>query len=107
VGNKNPAYRGGKVVDTNGYVRIRGGRSRRGCYEHQQVMKAFLGRELLPGEEVHHLNGIKTDNRIENLFVIDKKNHSRVHFNLFIEVQRLKRENQLLREQLNSKGIKI
>lgn len=72
-----PMYRTGRYIDAEGYVRVRVAENdpfigmthtaRRTVLEHRLVMARQLGRLLTSTERVHHLNGDKTDNRLENL----------------------------------------
>ncbi|NBJ87903.1 HNH endonuclease signature motif containing protein [Acutalibacter sp. 1XD8-36] len=55
----------------------------RGIYtNHRRIMEQHLGRKLKPWEDVHHINGIHSDNRIENLVVMPHREHMKLHWRL-------------------------
>ncbi|MEV7034570.1 HNH endonuclease [Streptomyces sp. NPDC093272] len=57
---------GTKYKQRDGYVLIKRENGQI-ISEHRAVMEEHLGRPLLRGENVHHINGVRDDNRIENL----------------------------------------
>ena len=47
--------------------------------EHRWIAEQHIGRKLLPTEHVHHINGDKLDNRVENLRVLTDSEHMSLH----------------------------
>jgi len=81
-GEGNPFWKGGKYL-SRGYVLKwedrGGGRHQNHALEHRTVMERFIGRPLESGEIVHHINSNRTDNRIENLVLMNRSGHNRLH----------------------------
>jgi hypothetical protein len=83
-GPENPYWKGGKSKTSEGYVIVRApehpmAQPNGYVKEHRLVMAAHLGRDLLPEEVVHHINGDKTDNRLENLELTNQSVHVAGH----------------------------
>lgn len=69
---------GHALVTTTGYVSVYLGKGKRQL-EHRLVMERILGRPLQRREEVHHINGDRTDNRPDNLRILSPGEHQRFH----------------------------
>lgn len=94
TGENNDNWKGGRIklsgyvgVKTPGHPRGRGANNGY-VLEHILVMEAYLGRYITfskthhpDNEVVHHINGIRDDNRLENLVLMLAREHSYLHGN--------------------------
>lgn len=79
--------------DGVGYLHVRLAKNKRYTLwkVHQLVASTFLNYNRKDKEtEVHHLNSVRTDNRLENLEVIGSLEHHRVHSKLYQEIKHIK-----------------
>ena len=76
----------GSFKEKKGYIK------RAGQLEHRAVMEQKLGRKLRQGEYVHHIDCNKQNNSPENLMVVSKSEHAKIHADLKIQSLKIKNE---------------
>lgn len=83
--SKQHRWRAGSRAGSNGYVKIRVGKGHPladpngWAYEHLVVWVSSGNHRPMDGYMLHHLNHDKTDNRIENLCLMSRAEHNRLH----------------------------
>ena len=73
-GKNSPSWKGGKTIDKDGYILISitehpNANGTGYVREHRLIVEKKIGRYLTRDEQVHHINGIKNDNRLKNLYL--------------------------------------
>lgn len=81
-----PNWKGGKNIDKSGYVLIYNPNHQFSnalgyIREHRLIAEKCLGRNLTKREVIHHINGVKNDNRPENLYLFKSDKEHRINEN--------------------------
>jgi HNH endonuclease len=83
LGDKNNNWKGGRTKNADGYSLVFNeayvnGYGRHQVKEHRLVFERYYNCCLLPWTDIHHINGIKDDNRLENLEPVLHGIHSKI-----------------------------
>lgn len=100
-------FKGGKYTDKAGYILVlapnhpRGGKGRY-VFEHILVWEHCHNKSVPKGYIIHHLNGIKSDNRPENLVAMPRAKHTALLEPYKKHIRKLEIENRQLRKALEN-----
>ena len=75
-GEKHHSWKGGHINYGYKIIQVNG----KSVREHRHIMEKHLGRKLGPKEHIHHFNGDRLDNRLENLTILTNKEHAMLHW---------------------------
>jgi hypothetical protein len=98
-GHKNPNWHGGIMFDGKRKLILSPEHPnpdflKKYCYEYRLIVEKKLGRYLKSDEIIHHINGDMKDNRIENLKVVTRSEHIKIHHKQMTEAKNEKHKNE-------------
>jgi len=95
----------GRKRHAGGYVEITG--DGKVQLEHRYIIEQFLGRKLKRSEVIHHVNGDRTDNRLENLRFMSQSEHVKLHWQegAFANREEVKKQ-RIIQEYLDEKKVR-
>lgn len=99
TGSKNPKWNGGRIKQSEGYILIYMPKHphniNKYVYEHRYLVEKKVGRYLNSDEIVHHVDGNRSNNDINNLLLLSEYEHALLHRNggnVFVKTSEIKKE---------------
>lgn len=79
-GPEAPNWKGGRLIDGDGYVIIYSGKKQKHVPEHRLLMERWIGRKLRSNEVVHHKDRNTKNNELSNLQLLTNSEHMQLHW---------------------------